>query len=169
MNTTHNTHYFANITTLEELKKQYRKLALQYHPDKPTGDTEIFKAINKEYHELFELVKDTHKTKDGKTYNKTVNEKASDFIDLINKLIKLYGIHIEVIGSFVWVSGETKPHKETLKELGFRFHTAKKVWYKAPQDYIKYNKAKKYTMQDIRNMYGVQFETDSKGQPQLTD
>lgn len=167
--TTHSTHYFTNITTLEELKKQYRKLALKYHPDKPTGDLEIFKAINNEYHSLFNIVKDTHKTKDGKTYNKPVNEKPSDFIDLINKLINLYGIHIEVIGSFVWVSGETKPHKETLKELGFRYHTAKKVWYKAPTDYIKYNRNKKYSMSEIRDMYGVQFEADSKSNPQLTD
>ena len=90
-------------------------------------------------------------------------------MNLINKLITLYGIHIEVIGSFVWVSGETKPHKETLKELGFRYHTTKKVWYKAPTDYIKYNRNKKYSMNEIRNMYGVQYESDSVGNPQLTD
>ena len=167
MNTTHNTHYFTNITTLEELKKQYRKLALQYHPDRPQGNSDIFKAIVSEYEQLHKLVKDTHKTKDGKTYTKPVNEKPSDFIDLINKLINLYGIHIEVIGSFVWVSGETKPHKDTLKELGFRWHTAKKAWYKAPTDYIKYNRNKKYSMNEIRDMYGVQFEADSKSNPQL--
>lgn len=164
-----NTTYFKNVTTLEELKKQYRQLALKYHPDRPNGNTETFKAIVSEYEQLFKLVKDTHKTKDGKTYTKPVNEKPSDFIDLINKLINLYGIHIEVIGSFVWVSGETKPHKETLKALGFRYHTTKKVWYKAPSDYIKRNKKAKYSMNEIRNMYGVKYEADSVGNPQLTD
>ncbi|CAI4742278.1 AKR_collapsed_G0047370.mRNA.1.CDS.1 [Saccharomyces cerevisiae] len=29
----------------QELKKGYRKAALKYHPDKPTGDTEKFYAI----------------------------------------------------------------------------------------------------------------------------
>ena len=35
-------------STYQELKKQYRKLAMKYHPDKG-GDEEMFKAIVKEY------------------------------------------------------------------------------------------------------------------------
>ena len=29
-----------------EIKKQYRKMSLQYHPDKNNGDDEKFKEIN---------------------------------------------------------------------------------------------------------------------------
>lgn len=35
-----------------EIKKGYRKMALKYHPDKPTGDTEKFKQIS----EAFEIL-----------------------------------------------------------------------------------------------------------------
>lgn len=36
----------------EEIKKAYRKLAHQYHPDKPTGDEKRFKEINEAYQVL---------------------------------------------------------------------------------------------------------------------
>tara|TARA_Y100000389_G_C17465920_1_gene525521 strand:- start:4286 stop:5248 length:963 start_codon:yes stop_codon:yes gene_type:complete len=36
----------------EEIKKAYRRLSLQYHPDKPTGDSEKFKQINEAYQTL---------------------------------------------------------------------------------------------------------------------
>ncbi|CCH59963.1 hypothetical protein TBLA_0C01480 [Henningerozyma blattae CBS 6284] len=40
-----------------EIKKGYRKAALKYHPDKPTGDTEKFKEIS----EAFEILSDSNK------------------------------------------------------------------------------------------------------------
>ncbi|CCF59725.1 hypothetical protein KAFR_0H03150 [Kazachstania africana CBS 2517] len=41
----------------QEIKKGYRKAALKYHPDKPTGDTEKFKEIS----EAFEILSDKNK------------------------------------------------------------------------------------------------------------
>lgn len=43
--------------TEQEIKKGYRKAALKYHPDKPTGDTEKFKQIS----EAFEILSDKNK------------------------------------------------------------------------------------------------------------
>lgn len=36
----------------EEIKKVYRRLAHQYHPDKNNGDDRKFKEINEAYHLL---------------------------------------------------------------------------------------------------------------------
>lgn len=41
--------YFKNITTPEELKKQFRALSIKLHPDRPTGNAEEFKAMMAEY------------------------------------------------------------------------------------------------------------------------
>ena len=48
--------YFKNITSLAELKKQYRALAIANHPDKG-GDTETMQAINAEFDALLEKTK----------------------------------------------------------------------------------------------------------------
>ena len=45
--------YFKNVETLEELRKQYKQLLKQYHPDNPNGSTEATQQINAEYDKLF--------------------------------------------------------------------------------------------------------------------
>ena len=51
--------YFANCRTLDELKKEYRRLAMKHHPDHG-GDTATMQAINNEYHDRFEVLKKQH-------------------------------------------------------------------------------------------------------------
>jgi len=71
-------------------------------------------------------------------------------------------IVIEVIGCFVWVSGDTKPYKEILKSLKFKWHSKKICWYLAPEDY-RTRSRKDYEMDEIRAMYGTSGEMNSKG------
>ena len=51
--------YFTNIHTLDELKKEYRRLAFVNHPDRG-GDVETMQAINAEYETLHEILKKQH-------------------------------------------------------------------------------------------------------------
>ncbi|MEE0434745.1 MAG: molecular chaperone DnaJ [Peptococcaceae bacterium] len=110
------------------------------------------KILNAEYAELFEPVKNIHVNKDSGTYEQETDETLEEFQTLITELLKLDGIEIEIIGCFVCVSGDTKPHKERLKELGFRWHSKKKCWYKSPDGYRRCGKGE-YTMDEIRGMY----------------
>lgn len=151
---------FMKATTLEELKTIYHKLAMENHPDRG-GSAEAMKEVNNLYEEFFKILKNTHRNKDGETYTKETTEAPADFMNIIDELLKMGGIKIEIIGSFIWVSGDTKPHKEALKTLGFKWHSKKLNWYKAPEGYRKRNN-KRYSMDQVRGMFGVQAEYNTE-------
>jgi len=138
--------------TAEELKKMYRKLAFVHHPDNG-GDEEAMKKVNAEYAELFEKLKNVHTNAQGERYTKDTDETPEHFINIINELIRFDGVLIEIIGSFIWVSGETKPYKDKLKNLGFKWSANKSAWYLPPDGYRRRSR-KDYSMDDIRGMYG---------------
>lgn len=50
--------YFQNIHSLADLKKEYRRLALQHHPDKG-GDTAVMQQVNVEFEKLYDVWKDS--------------------------------------------------------------------------------------------------------------
>jgi curved DNA-binding protein CbpA len=58
--------YFSKISSLAELKKQYRKLAIENHPDKG-GSTEAMQMINLEFEKLFAIWKDDTRTVESAT------------------------------------------------------------------------------------------------------
>ena len=122
------------------------------------------KTINNEYAELFPKLKDIHKNKDGETYTArdTTTETADQFKDLINELMKMDNIEFEIIGCFVWVTGNTKIYKEQIKELKFQWHSNKSAWYLKPEDYRRRNR-KEYDLDEIRAMYGTSGKVSSKG------
>ena len=165
-----NYHYFTpEPKTLEELKAQYRKLAFQHHPDRG-GNVDAMKAVNSEYDELFPKLKDVHQSKDGTTYTaKQASTETSDqFKDLIIELMRMDNILIEIIGCFVWVTGDTKVHKEKLKELKFQWHSKKTAWYLKPEDYRRRSR-REYELDEIREMYGSSGKVNSKGTVKLEE
>lgn len=116
--------YFKNVNTLEELRKQYKELLKQFHPDNPSGSTEATQAINAEYDRLFKVLKDKHesKTADNENGKADFNKKYYDFSedqalrDMLNKIIGFDGITIEIIGNWIWCFNSFNYRKE-LKEL----------------------------------------------------
>ncbi|MCD7728505.1 MAG: molecular chaperone DnaJ, partial [Clostridia bacterium] len=59
--------FFKDVDTVEELYNQYKKLAMQYHPDHG-GRLEDMQQINAEYDELKKKVGNIHKAANGETY-----------------------------------------------------------------------------------------------------
>ena len=147
------TQYFENVKTLDELKKQYRRLAMKYHPDMG-GSTEIMQQINAEHDTLFEMLKKQHNAS-ADEYHQTT-ETAAEFRDIIDFLMTLDGVVAELCGSWVWCSGETKKHKEALKGAGFHWSQNKKQWYWHHEEPGRKWRRGKATMDEIRRKYGSQ-------------
>ena len=89
----------------------------------------------------------------GSKADKESTEVASEFIEIINNIINLEGLVIEIVGSWVWITGNTKEHKEVLKANGFYYASKKKAWYLKPNDYVAKSR-KHYSLDEIKSKYG---------------
>ena len=76
--------YFKNIHSLAELKKEYRRLALENHPDKG-GSTEVMQQINVEFERLHEIWKnDTTVSANASGYeNDYAGASAKEYTDFV--------------------------------------------------------------------------------------
>ena len=155
-NTNNKLNYFSDCQSIEQIKKTYRELAKKYHPDhnKDTNTNKIMAEINLQYEQqkgrTFTSV--NHET--GKEYTSNFNP-DDGYREIINQLINLQGIEIELCGTWLWITGDTKQHKDILKELNFKFSGKKCAWYWKPGDKKYRKKSKKeLNLDEIRNLYG---------------
>ena len=147
--------YFANCSTLDELKKAYRRLAMENHPDRG-GSLDAMKEINAEYEARFNALKAQQNAAASAENSgvKWTDEVAADFVAIIDQLIHLDGLTIELCGSWLWISGETYRHREALKAAGCRWSRSKSSWYWRPAGESSYRYRGKATLEDIRQKYG---------------
>lgn len=156
--------YFKGTNTLEDLRKQYKELLKKFHPDNPGGSTEATKEINAEYTELFNLLKNRHDS--GKFNRENTASQNTSYEDMkynfeedamlremLNTVIHISDITIEIIGQWIWISGNTYPHRKELKEMGFRFAGKQKSWYWHSETFRKRSN-KVLSMSEKRNRYG---------------
>lgn len=146
--------YFSLVTTLEELKKEYRKLCFELHPDrnKDKDTTKAFQEMQNEYEIKFNEVKNVFRNSKGETYTKENNEVPEEFEEIINSIIYMEGVEIDIIGSWIWLSGNTKEYKDQIKELNFKWAKNKCAWYYHTGSYKKKSK-KNFNLDELREMF----------------
>ncbi|AFZ69774.1 DnaJ domain-containing protein [Deinococcus peraridilitoris] len=125
-------HYFQNAQNADQLKTEYRQLCKTYHPDKG-GTTEQMQAINAAYEKLmaqFLSGKSVDEYGKGKFYKSREEEAEVEarVQEAIQKVAHLDGIELEIIGAWVWASGDTKTHKDALKEAGYWWMHKRGMW-----------------------------------------
>lgn len=132
--------------TPQDVKNAYRRAAKQYHPDRNPAGSEIMKAVNEAYETLKGLSGKTSDEVGDKNYPDSLNK-------ALNAILNLKGLEIEICGSWVWVTGDTKTHKKALNDAGYRWAPKKKAWHFRPDDW-KSNSRGRLDMEKIRDIHG---------------
>jgi hypothetical protein len=152
--------YFKECKTIEEVKASYKKLAKQHHPD-AGGNTTTMQVINSEYayacaHVIKGAKLSTEETEDALRM-------SEEYRAAIEQIIHLPGIIVEVVGHWIWVTGNTYPLRKELKAANFFFASKKLAWYFRATEYK--TRGGKKSLDEIRRKYGsevVSHETKSK-------
>ena len=150
--------WFKEVNSLAELRKVYKKLVVQYHPDNG-GSEDLIKEINAEYDLLFKKMKTDYEHSEN--YKKATDRQKQSYDsvkdqkirDMIFQLSKYQGLVIELCGVWLWISGNTKKYKDELHALGLHYAPSKKCWYIHWDDFVKYG-SRPSSMSYIRSKYG---------------
>ena len=160
----------SDLQDVNTLRSAYKKLLIKYHPDNNNDDdtTVQMQEINAEYDLLFQRVKNAYEK--SEFYAKQTDRQKQSYDwgkdklirAIITALSKFVGIEIELCGTWIYVRGDTYPHRKELKALGLTFNKHKQCWIIHFDDYYQYHK-NPVSMSYIRDKYGsVIIRTEDK-------
>lgn len=169
--------YFGNCKTAEEAKATFVQKMKELRGSNSFSATETFEELKKEFSATWMQVGNWHQNhKTGVLFKDDNVLNEDDAISFMNEidtrliaLFEMSGITIEILGRWIYVSGNTKPYKDRLGKggkgvagLGFKWNNQKGVWVYNPDPqkrvYHKYD-----SMDEIRRDFdGSVFKTDDE-------
>jgi hypothetical protein len=102
-----------------------------FNPTNNKIPNEMMNSIRDEYDKLMIVFKDAMLAEVVKEKEKATVAKK---IEELQGKIDPTGLHLEICGTWLWVTGKTYQVKDTLKELGFRYSANKLSWYYRQED-----------------------------------
>lgn len=127
--------WFVGMSSPEEIKKRYRGLAMLHHPDRG-GSNDIMAEINQQYHGALAAC-DGYRTWDAEGheheyhYDSDIEQAVVDKIaDLLR--LRMADVQIWLVGTWIWIHGDTKQYKEALKSANCIWHPKRVCWYWKP-------------------------------------
>jgi hypothetical protein len=141
--------HFKNVSTIDEVKALYKQLAKQFHPD-CGGDTATMQEINTEYaFACAKILKGENLSADETNEQIRLSE---EYRKVIEQIINLPNIVIEVMGNWIWVTGNTYPSRKELRAAGLYFASKKTAWYYRAEEFR--TRTGNKPLEEIRKKYG---------------
>jgi hypothetical protein len=147
--------YFDGLT-VAEIKSAYRRLARENHPDLG-GDTEVMQEINRQYEAALkacngQVSRDAEGTEHTYKWDEETERRLMEMIDKLIA-IKMENVNIDLIGIWIWITGDTKPHRKILKAMGCIWHSTRGCWYYKP--YEGKHWGSDASLEDLAKTYGI--------------
>lgn len=135
---------FFGCTSAAEVQLRFDELSKVF-----VNQEEMLQSIKAEYSTLMNVLTPSQPDEPVKE-RATVSEKIKELQEKVNP----EGLHLEICGTWLWVTGKTYQVKDALKELGFRYSANKLSWYYRQDDHRSSNQAP-VPLEMIREKYGV--------------
>jgi curved DNA-binding protein CbpA len=151
------TTYFADCLTVESVKARYRELAMLHHPDRG-GNTATMQDVNLAYHQTLERLdgEESHDSANRVHRYRYDRDQEQAIMDKVGALLalKMPGVELYLIGLWLWIVGDTRPHKEALKAAGCCWHSKRGCWYWRAQEQRHYGRRNAGSLGDLARKYG---------------
>lgn len=135
---------FFDCTSAAEVQLRFDELSKVFN-----DQDEMLQVIKAEYSTLMNVLSESKPVEDIKE-KATVSEKIAE---LQGKINNPEGLHFEVCGTWLWVTGKTYQVKDVLKSLHFRYSNQKLAWYYRQEDHRSSNQ-EPIPLEMIREKYG---------------
>ena len=154
--------WFKGVTNQKEAKSLYHKLCREHHPDLG-GSVETMQQINAEFESIYDKLPTGSKDNSSKGEsseqkqtdgNNTTKQTAQRFMKIIQRLVRCEGLTIEIVGSWIWLSGDTYKYLRVIKQMGFLYSTKHKKYYLSDGETSR--RGSKYSFEQICDRYGVE-------------
>ena len=141
---------FFGCTSAAEVQLRYDELSKVFN-----GQDEMLRVIRTEYSTLMNVLTPVE-TEQPVENAEEVKERATvaEKIKELQGKLNPDGLHLEICGTFLWVTGKTYNVKDVLKELGFRYSANKMAWYYRKDEHRSSNQSP-IPLEVIREKYGV--------------